>query len=52
MIDADTFLTILYGVVDDLGKAHVSPEPPHPSPAAALSRSEVVTRRVPAASDP
>jgi hypothetical protein len=43
MADADTFLTALYVAVDDFGKAHLPPAPPHPGPAAALSRSEVLT---------
>jgi hypothetical protein len=43
MVDADTFLTALYVAVDDLCKAHLPPEPPHPGPAAALTRSEVLT---------
>ena len=42
MVDADTFLTALYVVIDDFGKAHLPPEP-HPGPAAALTRSELLT---------
>jgi hypothetical protein len=42
MIDVDTFLTILYVMVDDFCKASLPPES-HPGPPAALSRSEVVT---------
>ena len=38
----DTFLTTLYVMVDDFGKASWPPEP-RPGPQAALSRSEVVT---------
>jgi Transposase DDE domain len=43
MVDADTFLTALYVAVDDLCKAQLPPEPPHPGPAAALTRSELLT---------
>ena len=43
MVDADTFLTALYVVVDDFGKAHLPPEPRCPGPAAALSRAELLT---------
>jgi hypothetical protein len=42
MVDADTFLTALYVVVDDFCKAELPPEP-RPGPAPALSRSEVLT---------
>ncbi len=42
MLDPDTFLTILYVVVDDVDKT-LPPAPAHPGPAPALSRSEVVT---------
>src|ERR687884_1782697 len=42
MLDADTFLTTLYVVIDDFCKAELSSEL-HPGPAAALSRSEVLT---------
>src|ERR671931_2557130 len=42
MLDADTFLTTLYVVIDDFCKAELSWEL-HPGPAAALSRSEVLT---------
>ena len=43
MVDADTFLTALYVVVDDVCKAHLPPAPPCPGPAAALSRGELLT---------
>jgi hypothetical protein len=43
MVDADTFLTALYVAVDDLCKAQLPPERPHPGPAAALTRSELLT---------
>src|SRR3712207_7169658 len=43
MVDADTFLTALYVVVDDFCKAHLPPASPCPGPAAALTRSEVLT---------
>jgi hypothetical protein len=42
MVDVDTFLTILYVMVDDFCKTSLLPEP-HPGPQGALSRSEVVT---------
>ena len=42
MVDVDTFLTILYVMVDDFCKASLPPES-RPGPLAALSRSEVVT---------
>src|ERR687885_1809441 len=42
MLDADTFLTTLYVVIDDFCKAEL-PSDLHPGPAAALSRSEVLT---------
>ena len=42
MVDVDTFLTILYVMVDDFCKASL-PLEPHPGPQATLSRSEVVT---------
>jgi hypothetical protein len=42
MVDVDTFLTILYVMIDDFCKAHL-PVEPHPGPQAALSRSEVLT---------
>ena len=42
MLDADTFLTTLYVGIDDFCKAELPPEL-HPGPAAALSRSEVLT---------
>ena len=42
MLDADTFLTTLYVVIDDFCKAEL-PSASHPGPAAALSCSEVLT---------
>ena len=42
MVDMDTFLTILYVMVDDFCKASWPPES-RPGPQATLSRSEVVT---------
>jgi len=42
MVDVDTFLTILYVMVDDFCKTSLPPET-HPGPEAALSRSETVT---------
>jgi hypothetical protein len=42
MVDIDTFLTLLYVMVDDFCKAHL-PAESHPGPQAALSRSEVLT---------
>jgi hypothetical protein len=42
MVDVDTFLTILYVMVDDFCKASLPPEH-RPGPQAALSCSEVVT---------
>src|SRR5262244_3749410 len=42
MVDVDTFLTTLYVMVDDFGKAFLPPEQ-RPGPLATLSRSEVVT---------
>jgi len=42
MVDVDTFLTILYVMIDGFCKTSLSPET-HPGPEAALSRSEVVT---------
>ncbi len=42
MIDIDTFLTILYVMMDDFCK-HALPTPHRPGPAASLTRSEVVT---------
>lgn len=42
MVDIDTFLTILYVMVDDFGKTCLPPEH-RPGPPAALSRSEVLT---------
>src|ERR671932_352111 len=45
MLDADTFLTTLYVVIDDFCKAEL-PSALHPGPAAALSCSEVLTLAV------
>lgn len=42
MVDPDTFLVLLYVMVDDFCKAHLPPQR-HPGPATALSPSEVVT---------
>lgn len=42
MLDLDTFLTVLYVMVDDFCKANLTAEV-RPGPAASLSRSEVVT---------
>ena len=42
MISTDTFLTILYVMIDDFCKSHL-PEEKRPGPKASLSRSEVVT---------
>jgi hypothetical protein len=42
VVDADTFLTTLYVMVDDFGKVHL-PAEPRPGPAAALTRSELLT---------
>jgi hypothetical protein len=42
MVDIDTFLTTLYVMVDDFCKTALPAESP-PGPAAALSRSEVLT---------
>lgn len=43
MIDVDTFLLILYVMIDDFCKAHLPAEPARPGVAAALSRSELLT---------
>jgi hypothetical protein len=43
MIDVDTFLTILYVMVDDFCQSQSIPQDPHPGPQAALSCSEVTT---------
>jgi len=45
MIDTDTFLTILYTMVDDFSKAQPQPRE-HPGPKASLCCSEVVTLAV------
>ena len=42
MVDVDTFLTILYVMVDDFCKTSLLPER-HPGPQSTLSRSEIVT---------
>ena len=42
MYDVDTFLTILYVTVDEFIKRQPAPVP-RPGPAAALSKSEVIT---------
>lgn len=42
MIDTDTFVTILYVIVDDVAIA-LGPEPSRPGPKRSLSRSELVT---------
>ena len=42
VLDANTFLTVLYVMVDDFCKANL-PAEVHPGPKASLSRSEVVT---------
>jgi Transposase DDE domain len=43
MVDADTFLTALYVVIDDFCKGALPPPPRHPGPPPALTRSEVLT---------
>ncbi len=43
MIDLDTFLTILYVMVDDFCQLNLEAEKPKPGPQASLSRSEVIT---------
>jgi hypothetical protein len=43
MIDLDTFLTILYVMVDDFCQSNKYREAVHPGPRAALSRAEVIT---------
>jgi hypothetical protein len=42
MVDTDTFLTILYVMVDEFCQSHLPPEV-HPGPRGSLSRSEVIT---------
>jgi hypothetical protein len=42
VVDADTFLTALYVMVDDFDKTHLPPEI-RPGPSAALTRSELLT---------
>ena len=46
MIDVDTFVTVLYVMIDDFGQAPPQEERAHPGPPAALSRAEVVTLAV------
>jgi hypothetical protein len=46
MIDVDTFLTILYVMIDDVCQSQPQEERAHPGPPAALSRAEVVTLAV------
>ncbi|MBO0794502.1 MAG: transposase [Ktedonobacteraceae bacterium] len=43
MIDVDTFVTILYVMIDDFCQQNLPPEGKRPGPQASLSRSEVVT---------
>jgi hypothetical protein len=43
MIDVDTFITILYVMVDDCCQSHPEWETARPGPAASLSSSEVLT---------
>ena len=43
MIDVDTFITILYVMVDDFCQHHLPPEPRRGGRAASLSCSEVIT---------
>ena len=43
MIDVDTFITVLYVLIDDFCQSHRPVKPSHPGPAAALSEAEVVT---------
>lgn len=45
MVDIDTFLTILYVMVDDFCQSHL-PAEKRPGPAPSLSRSEVITLAV------
>lgn len=42
-MDTDTFLTILYEMIDDFDHMELAPEPPRPGPTPTLSRSEVIT---------
>lgn len=46
MIDVDTFITILYVMIDDFCQQKLAVEPKRPGPKASLSRSEVVTLAV------
>jgi hypothetical protein len=43
MIDGDTFITILYVMVDDFCQQQLPAEPKRPGPQPSLSRSEVIT---------
>src|SRR5215471_702158 len=43
MVDVDTFLTILYVMIDDFCQRQDEVAPAHPGPQASLTRSEVVT---------
>jgi len=43
MIDVDTFITILYVMIDDCCQSHPEWETARPGPATSLSRSEVLT---------
>lgn len=42
-MDTDTFLTMLYEMIDDFDQMELAPEPPRPGPTPTLSRSEVTT---------
>jgi Transposase DDE domain len=43
MIDVDTFITILYVMIDDFCQSQKVMEATHPGPAATLARAEIVT---------
>ncbi len=43
MIDVDTFITVLYVMIDDFCQSQRCVTPSHAGPAAALSQAEVVT---------
>src|SRR5689334_6272634 len=43
MIDVDTFLLLLYVMIDDFCKVHLPTTPPRPGSPPALSRSELLT---------
>src|SRR5262249_41008627 len=43
MVDLDTFLTILYVMVDDFCQSKLGDEKPRPGPRASLNQSEVIT---------